>query len=278
MFQPFFAAWMNPPTPAQPELEVLRRTPAAPSDRPPVVLVHGAYVGAWCWERYFLPHLADRGFDVHAVSLRGHAGSGGDLQGSGIREYVADLSHVVSGLSRPPILIGHSMGGLVVQRYLETGDAAAAVLMASVPPAGLMRSTLRLMFGDPMLFTQMSVMQGLGPTAVDLSIARRALFSAEVPRAELAGYTERSQQESQRAIWDMTAGNLPRPWRVRRRPMLVLGAENDALFSPAEIRATADRYGAECHIEPDMAHAMMLEPGWRGVADRVADWAEGVSA
>ncbi|MGD8430442.1 MAG: alpha/beta hydrolase [Ectothiorhodospiraceae bacterium] len=258
----------------QPELEVLRATPMGKGFDTPVVFVHGAFVAAWCWDVHFLGHFADRGFSCLAPSVRGHGASAGReaLQHATLEDYVTDLEHVVRDLDRPPVLVGHSMGGMIVQKYLERNSAAAGVLMASVPPSGLMQSSLRLMLGDPMLFTQLTVMQGLGPRSMDLELARRAVFSDHVPDEELVTYARRMQPESQRAIWDMTAGSLPRPWRVETVPMLVVGAEDDALFTAGEIRSTARSYGADLYMEPGMAHAMMLEPGWHNVAEHIVGW------
>lgn len=253
-------------------LEVRRRVPERALFETPLVLVHGAYVGAWCWDEHFLNYLAARGFHALAPSLRGHGLSSGDLQRSGLADYVADLASVVDGLDKPPVLVGHSMGGLVVQKYLEHRSCRAAVLMASVPPTGLMQSTLRLLLGDPMLFTQMTFMQSLGPGAVNAQIARRAVFSDHLSAAELAQYSRYMQPESQRALWDMTAGALPRPWRMEVPPMMVMAAQDDTLFTVREAERTADTYGADLHVEPGMAHAMMLEPGWQRVAERLVGW------
>lgn len=263
---------------ASPALEILRREPpaAAAVRRTPVVFVHGAFVGAWCWAEHFLERFAGQGFLAVAPSLRGHGGSEGSaqLQYAGINEYVADLERVVAGLEGPPpVLVGHSMGGLVVQRYLERHPATAAVLMASVPPSGLMPSTWRMLVSDPLLFAQFGLMQGLGPRAVDLEVARRAVFSDHLPEAQLARYARYMQPESQRAIWEMSATATPRPWRVSEpSPMLVLGGEDDALFSVSEVRATAGLWQADWDIIPGMAHAMMLEPGWETVAERIVKW------
>ncbi|PWG63942.1 alpha/beta hydrolase [Spiribacter halobius] len=263
---------------ARPALEVLQRQPAegAATRRTPVVFVHGAFVGAWCWAEHFLDHFAAQGFHGVAPSLRGHGGSegAGQLQYAGINEFVADLERVVAGLDGPPpVLVGHSMGGLVVQRYLERYPATAAVLMASVPPSGLLPSTWRMLMSDPLLFAQFGLMQGLGPRAVDLDVARRAVFSDHLPEPDLARYARYMQPESQRAIWEMSATAPARPWRVDQAPpMLVLGAEDDALFSVPEAEATARLWQADLAIVPGMAHAMMLEPGWDGVADRLVKW------
>jgi len=66
--------------------------------------------------------------------------------------------------------------------------------------------------------------------------------------------------------------NLVKTKHVNRVPMLVLGAEYDTIVSQREIRRTAAVYGAEAEIFAGMGHDMMLEPGWRAVAERIAGW------
>ena len=75
-------------------LEILSRNPKKGSAHAPLLFVHGAYTGAWCWDEYFLPWFAERGFEAHAISLRGHGGTPapGALDLAGIDDYVADLS------------------------------------------------------------------------------------------------------------------------------------------------------------------------------------------
>ncbi|EAR21541.1 alpha/beta hydrolase [Nitrococcus mobilis] len=261
-------------TPAEPQLEILVYQPSKPVFRAPLLFLHGAFVAAWCWEVHFLPYFVRHGFTVYAPSLRGHGRSAGgqQLQQTGIDEFVCDLERVVAGLEHPPVLIGHSMGGFVIQKYLERHTAPAVVLMASVPPSGLMQSSMRLMLADPLLLTQLTALQGIGPGAMDLSSAQRAVFSGQLPEAELLEYARHLQPESQRALWDMTVGALPCPWRMQTPPMLVIGAQDDALFSVAEVEQTARAYNADLHLQPDMGHAVMLELGWRSLAERVLDW------
>ena len=127
------------PTSRTPRLELLTHLPPAGPHRTPLLFVHGAYSGAWCWEEHFLPYFAARGHPAYALSLRGHGASAGreSLALASISDYVEDVAHAVRRFQTPPVLVGHSMGGLVVQRYLERHDVPAAVLMASVPPTGL---------------------------------------------------------------------------------------------------------------------------------------------
>lgn len=268
--------WFAPATAPQPELEILSRTPRKRVCAAPLVFVHGAFAGAWCWEAHFLDFFAGRGYECHAVSLRGHGRSRGKraLQHYSVADYVDDVASVVAGFEQAPVLIGHSMGGFVIQHYLERGPAAAVVLLASVPPTGLLESSLRLMMQDPMLLTQLMMLHHLGPELVDKNIAQRALFSGDGPAETVAW---RMQPESQRAIWELHAGPMPRRRRMPGDvPALVMGAGRDSLIAPESVERTARFFDVEAHLEPDMGHAMMLEPGWERVAGRIADFLDEV--
>jgi len=265
-----------------PELEICEQHPprGASTRRTPVVLVHGAFVAAWCWQRHWMDYLAGQGYTVVAPSLRGHGHSeGGDrLDHAGIREYVADLRAVVETLPGPaPVLVGHSMGALVVQRYLEQHPAAAAVLMAPIPREGLAGSTLRMMVAEPLMFAQFGLMQTFGSGLVDADIARRAVFSDQLPDTEVAALTRKVQRESQRALFDMHLYADSRPWRVGPSvPVQVLAAGDDQLFRRSEIRSVAERWDADYRCLDGMGHAMMLEPEWQAPADAMLGWLDGL--
>ena len=121
------------------QLEVLSCEPQTRRHATPLLFVHGAFAGAWVWDEHFLPWFAAQGYSAHAVSLRGHGGSAGHerIDWYSIHDYVEDVAEVVADLAAAPVLIGHSMGGFVVQKYLERHAVPAAVLMCSVPPQGL---------------------------------------------------------------------------------------------------------------------------------------------
>ena len=88
---------------------------------------------------------------------------------------------------------------------------------------------------------------------------------------EVERHFARLQQESFRFELDSMLLALPRPKKVKA-PMLVLAAANDRVFSVAEAKATARAYHTEAEVFPDMAHDMMLEPGWQNVAERIVAW------
>ncbi len=101
-------------------LEVIDKGPRRESRRAPVLFVHGAWHGAWCWDEHFLDFFAQRGYRSLAVSLRGHGKSHAPkpMQFCSIADFVDDIDSVAKTLPRPPVVVGHSMGGFVVQKYL----------------------------------------------------------------------------------------------------------------------------------------------------------------
>ena len=260
------------------ELELLVHAPPdklgknAKRHATPLLFIHGAYTAAWCWEEHFLPWFAEQGFVCHALSLSGHGNSRGrkQLDSFGIGDYVADVAEVVAAMPQPPVLIGHSMGGFVVQKYLEKHAAPAAVLMCSVPPQGLMSAAFGLMFQKPGLLRDLNNL--MGGNRVSADTLRDALFAQPVDVDDLMRYFRHSQRESPRAIWDMTLFNLPHPSRVKRSPLLVLGGEYDQLIPASLVQMTARTYSVEAEIFAGLGHGLMLERDWRKVAERMRDW------
>lgn len=256
-------------------LEVLRYAPRGAARRTPLLFVHGAYVGAWCWDEHFLPYFVEHGYAVHALSLRGHGASAGreSLDLAGIDDYVADMLSVARTVKPPPILVGHSMGAIVAQRALRRSRTPAAVLMNPVPITGLAWSAMLLAQRDPEMFHDVNLMQHVHPRGAPFRSLRRALFSDKVADGHVVRHLERMQAESERALFDLS---WPQSvfFETADIPLLALGAGDDALFPPWMITSSASAYGATAEIIPGMAHAMMLEPDWRTAADRILEWLE----
>jgi pimeloyl-ACP methyl ester carboxylesterase len=253
-------------------LEVLSQEPSHP--RPtPILFVHGAWHGAWCWDAHFLSYFAQHDYRVYALSLRGHGGSEAPrrFRLARISEYVADVAQVASQIDPAPVVIGHSMGGLVVQKYLESHVAPAGVLLASVPPRGVLRTTLSIAGRHPLRFLAANLTWSLYPLVGTPRLTREHFFSHDMPDQQLLSYFPHIQDESYVAFLGMLALNLPRPRRIHA-PMLVLGAERDRIFTRREVVATARAYNSTATLFPSMAHDMMLEVGWQDVADAILSW------
>jgi pimeloyl-ACP methyl ester carboxylesterase len=255
-------------------LELIDKGSCSTDHQTPLLFVHGAWHAAWCWNEGFLDFFADKGYRALALSLRGHGGSLAPkpLRSISIADYVEDVVAVAQDLPTSPVVIGHSMGGFIVQKYLESHAAPIAVLLASIPPRGDGKSLMRFMRRHPW-----RTLKGLatGDTTVALNtpvLAREQFFSLNTSESDVIRYLHRFQQESKRALYVDTAFlNLPKSKRVAT-PLLVLGAQRDGIFTPEEIHGNAKAYNTKAEIFPEMGHDMMLEPGWRDVAERIRSW------
>jgi non-heme chloroperoxidase len=257
-------------------LELITRTPKGHARSTPLLFVHGAYGGAWEWDEHFLPYFAERGWVAHALSLRGHAGSDGaeNVQFARLRDYVADVEQVAASLPASPVLIGHSLGGMVVQHCLHRRPVPAAVLMASSPPHGMIGSLFGMALTNPALIYELVFAQHLGPRLTDGRAIERTLFSEGLPESLVRSYMRRYQAESDMVILDLLFLDLPPSTPMLDVPVLVLGAENDSFVYRGGLDTTADTYRTKAEIFPGMAHAMMLDLGWESVAARIHGWLE----
>ncbi len=254
------------------KLELISREPRDLKFDRRLLFVHGSCHAAWCFEENFLPYFAEKGFSAHALSLRGHgAGAGGGkLNWVSIADYVEDIFQTAKKLPKTPVVIGHSLGGLVVQRFLEKHDAKAGILLAPSPSGGMFFSGSRLFFQNPLLFVKVFLKRDVQIIYGTPQLVKKNLFSADFDDAKIAEYTKRLGKESFRAFWEVMY-NLPNPKKVKT-PMLVLGGENDIIVPPDEIEKTARAYNADFKIFPDTAHDLMLERNWQTVADFMIDW------
>jgi len=181
-------------------LEVIDRGRVSESHPVPLLFVHGAWHAAWCWDEHFLSFFADRNYRALAVSLRGHGNSPTDkpLRACSVADFVEDISVVADTLPIAPVVIGHSMGGLIVQKYLESHDSPAGVLMTSMPPQGNLGSALRWIRRHPVHFTKMAITGKALPYISTPQLARERFFSAQTPDSHVVDYAARLQEDSSR--------------------------------------------------------------------------------
>ncbi len=250
-------------------LQVLRAMPPAlgqnAGDRPPLLFVHGLGHAAWCWTEWL--HLAaEAGHPAYALSLRGHGESGGSLRSATLGDYVDDVIHVAATLPRRAVLVGHSMGGLVVQRALARYSAEAGVLVAPVPAHPAVGSLVSIARRHPLDAARIMVGGSL-PLRPDYLV--RQLDPA---RAE--EISERCGKESALAQYQLLLHRASAPPRGSA-PVLVLATPDDALVPIADVRRTARRYHAQVVEFPGMGHDLMLDRGWREPARAMISWLQG---
>jgi pimeloyl-ACP methyl ester carboxylesterase len=260
--------------PPETRLEIVSQLPKRGTRKPPLLFVHGGYCDAWCWTPYFLPWFAARGWPAYALSLRGHGQSGGlsSLFVAGLDDFVADVEHVAGQLAAPPLLIGHSMGAAVIERMLATRPVRAAALLAPVPPAGLFSVATRLAAAHPDYISQLAQFDPSKLSDSVLATLRPFYFSAGVPASILSEAERHLSVESPRALLDLSLRlHMALPERPTT-PVMVLGAKEDRICTPADAHATARHHGIAATILPGMAHMLMLEPEWESAAAALAAW------
>lgn len=250
-------------------IERITYRPNEPKFKTPIVFQHGAWHGAWCW-KWWQELFADWGWVSHAHSLPAHGGSDAkpNIRFCTYQIYLRTLQKEVERAGAPPIVIGHSMGGMVTQWYLKhVGDLPSAVLVASMPqyeqafrylrtdPVGSFLSLLAL-HAKPIMRTPEIAAKAL--------ISEGALMSAEDLHTKLDPESLLLSLQVNRLVWQ------PRPKPDTR--MLVVAAENDAVFSVAEEQHLAEFYGADYKLFENTAHNMMMERTYQDSARFIHDW------
>jgi pimeloyl-ACP methyl ester carboxylesterase len=247
---------------------IVRKSPTNHS-RVPILCIHGGYHGAWCWDEYFLPYFAEHGHDAYALSLRGHGKSDGhaNINRWRIADYVADVEGVAAQISPHPVLIGHSLGGIVAQKYLESHAAPAGVLLASSPLRGMAAASFQTMLRHPLPILKTFLTANMlhsRPTFESV------FFKPTMPREKVQAYFARMGNESFRAFMDIVMFDKPRPERVTT-PMLVMGGEFDPSIAPTLNEDLARAYHTQLKTLP-VAHDMMLDENWELVAQQIVGW------
>ena len=248
------------------------------SDKPPLVFVHGGYIQAAYWAVNFIPYFQAQGYDCHAMDLAGHGQSDGKqhIDQYGLDDYVQDVRLTVQNLARRPIIIGHSMGCVVTQRFLQQypNQAQAAVFIAPVPPSGTGLSAFRLAMLIPDFFSELNhFFAGNPPTERTLNIMAKTYFSPDTDRSVILQTLPLIQPESNKAITEMATLPLPLNFVKPKLPVLFMGGSEDAVFSSALLSITALSWpNSKVTIIARAGHMLMLDPQWQQAAQQIKQW------
>lgn len=246
-------------------------TPDEKSFSNPIVLVHGSFGGYWMW-KMIASALAERGFETFALSLRGHKPGGETNLGSLVmQDYVEDVAVVVNELHlENPVIIGHSMGGLVALMYAAKNVVSAVISIDPSPPqevAGTKPEDEVQKIPD--VYNAMDAGMPTDPQEVMKALP-------DIPAEMLIKMKEMLGPESGSARRDRKRG-ISVPKESIGAPMLFVGAElGDSLpFGiPLEsTRKTAEYYGGEFTEIKGATHpGIIMGINANATAQKIEEW------
>jgi pimeloyl-ACP methyl ester carboxylesterase len=254
-------------------IHVETHQPERRSRKPPLLLVHGALTGSWLWTE-IAAYLAERGWEAHALNLRGHFTSDvADLGETRMADYADDVGVALRQIGRPTVLIGWGIGALAAILHAERHPVLGLVLLAPSPPAAALprrpdEHELRAVpaIYDAAWWGWTGSRDELRERMPDMDDAELEQMSELLSGAHESGLARRERMQG--VPIDVT--------RFTDVPSLVIGAGLDEVIHPTEARRTADLLGASYEYFPSASHfgLVMGSRTWPEVAASMLGWLE----
>ena len=273
------------------KLETVVMEPSASTssgDKPILLFIHGSYHGAWCFE-LFQSYFSKLGYKSVAISLRGQGKSDkGDLKIAGtLMSHVRDLDSVIRSLEKPPIVIAHSFGGLLVEAYCSKksgarlAEIAGVCLLSSVPPSGNKDIITRIT--KKSIWNSFKITWGFITKSFlkDPKACRELFFSESLPEETLLSYQKKMVENSSTvALLDVRNLSSELPIAPLDRSVFSNGSVNafvgggldDMVVDPPAIQELAEYFSVEPVFWDDVAHDVMLDTSWATVAESLHSW------
>ncbi len=246
-----------------------------------IVMIHGMWGGGWNWDN-FKQFFEKKDYHCLTPTLRFHdvdpgASPNPHLGTTSLLDYAEDLEKEIRKLDTLPILMGHSMGGLLAQILGSRGLAKALILLAPAPPAGIWA-------------IKPSVIRGLWSPLTKWGFWRKPMRQtfAEAAYSTMHLLTEKTQKElydryvdeSGQAAYEIGLWFLDRRRAARidtariTCPVLIIVGSQDRMTPASVVRKVAEKYQAVAIYRelPDHAHRLTVEPGWPEIAQDIARW------
>lgn len=266
-------------------------TPLARHAPPPdtVVLIHGLWLTALSWERWAARYAA-RGLHVVARSWPGMEGDIDALRRDpsavaalGVTDIVDHYDRIIRALARPPIIVGHSFGGLIAQILLDRGLGAAAVAIDPAPVKGiLVLPFAQLKSAFPALRNPFAQHRAVALTPEQFHYAFTNHLTAH---ESLPIYDRYAVPGPNHVLFQASLANFAPHAATTvdfhndvRAPLLLVGGGQDHTVPAAVTRANyhlfaQSRAVTEYREYPDRTHWTIGQDGWEEVADHALDWA-----
>jgi pimeloyl-ACP methyl ester carboxylesterase len=244
----------------------------------PVVMIHGAFCGPWSLQG-LREKFEAAGYSVAAPALRFHGEKRppGALGTTGLADYATDLEQEIGALKQAPILVGHSMGGLLAQMLAARIEVRALILLAPSAPWGVPPTTLFEIGAAQAMHLQPGYWNQILEPSRDVALAHSLDKLPRHMRDEVFG---RFVPESGRATFEIMNWGLD--FRQASAvdadavtaPLLFLTGSEDRINPPSTVAKIAALYKdrATAEVLDGMGHWLIGEPGWEKLAKRALGW------
>jgi len=244
-------------------------------------MIHGMWGGSWCWHNYET-FFKEKGYNCVACDLPFHYVDEKNepdpkLATLGISDYVDYVENLIMKMDKKPIVIGHSMGGLVAQKIASRGLSKSTILLAPASPYGV----LGLKFSVIKSFWSSLTKWGFWRKSIRQTF-KEAQYSilnllSEEKQEEVF---DRFVYESGRIAYEIGFWVLDShkstyvDESLIDSPMLVVAGSKDRITPAKIVKKVAKKYGHVSTFKefPDNAHWMVEEPGWESVVECIDDW------
>lgn len=246
-----------------------------------IVLVHGMFVNntSWAsWKTYF----EAKGYTVYTPANPGHDGAPAHLRANihpelaqtGFEDVVMNVVKLIDTLPEKPIVVGHSMAGLVIQKLIELDKAVAGVSINGAPPKNVLApfSTVKIVWPAVNFFKGHTTYMG------SRDWYNRAFFNTLSPAEAAKAYEAIAVPESRKIGQDTLTKSFSKvDFNKPHQPLLFIAGEKDAIFPPALTRKIAGRYKDSNSVVdykefPGRSHYICGENGWEEIADYIIEW------
>jgi len=254
------------------KLEIIENNPKILKSKKPFLFLHGMFHGAWYYNKNFLPYLEKQGYKAYALSFSNHGNSEKrkNINLLTINQYVKDVKEAIQYIGKEPCLVGHSMGGYVLQKYLENTENESNVLLASVPPFGNWGTTFNVLKKFPLSFLKANLLLNLKTLVMNKKLYLNLMFSNTQTFDDVEDYYKKLDNESFGAYFGMLGFNLIKPKKIKSK-ITVMGGEIDNAIVLKEVIQTAKIYNTKPIIFEGICHDMMLDKQWQKIIDIIID-------
>jgi pimeloyl-ACP methyl ester carboxylesterase len=257
------------------------------------MLIHGAWLSARSWQNY-VDYFGRKGFAVTAPEWPRKQGDVEQMRenaeesaGLGGKEIVDHYEELIRALDEPPVLVGHSYGGLFVELLLDRGLGRAGVAMSPAPPKGILVLPFSTLKSASPALAHPSKWHGV--VMLTLEEFTYSFVNTFSPADAAAAYDRYCVPETGQIFYEAGFANfhLHPPTAVNfknegRAPLLIVGADNDhtvpASLSKAQYKKYERSPAKTDYLEfPGRPHLHMVAPDWEEVADSIDGWLASVT-